>query len=71
MGFDLTPASLFFGILFGAWGLMAVQIGRKRGDARPVILGVALMGLTFVVGSTWWSWPLAILMSIGCWWPKI
>ena len=56
---DFSPASMMFGILFGCFGFATLQIGRKREDTKKMLIGVVLMGLTFVVGSTWWSWPLA------------
>lgn len=63
---DLSPASLMFGIIFSAFGFATMQIGRKREDAKKIVIGVVLMGLTFVVGSTWWSWPLAgILLGVA------
>lgn len=48
-----------FGIIFGSMGFATMRIGRNRDDTKKIIIGVVLMGLTFVVGSTWWSWPLA------------
>ena len=66
---DLSPASLFFGLLFGAIGFAAFQIGRKRADARKIVLGIALMGLTFVAGGDWWAWLLAAGMTGLLFWP--
>ncbi len=66
---DLSPASMVFGILFGCYGLMCVQIGKRRQEARPLVIGFALMGLSFV-GSTWWSWPLAIVLGVGAFLPR-
>lgn len=65
---DLSPASMAFGILFGCYGLMCVQIGKRRQAARPLVIGFSLMALSFV-GSTWWSWPLAILLAFGAFLP--
>ena len=38
-----TPGSLFGAILFGAVGMGAFVFGKRRGLAKPMIIGVALM----------------------------
>lgn len=55
---DLSPASLFFGIVYGSVAVAMLQIGRKRASAPLLLLGFALLALSVSVGSTWWSWPL-------------
>ncbi len=63
---DLSPASLLFGVVYGCLGFAMLQIGRKRSSAPLLLLGFAVVGLTFVVGSTWWSWLLgAALVFAG------
>lgn len=61
---DLSPSSLCFALLFGSVGLMCVQIGRRRQQARPILAGMVLMGLSLGAGSTWWSWPVAIVVCV-------
>lgn len=66
---DFSPAGLLFGLIFGCVGFAAFQIGRKRENWRVVALGIGLMGLTFVAGSEWWSWIVAIGMTGLMFWP--
>ncbi|MBM4367984.1 MAG: hypothetical protein FJ102_17355 [Deltaproteobacteria bacterium] len=66
---DITPASLAFGLIAGSAGLATLQIGRRRSEVRKIACGVALMGLTFVVGSTWWSWLLALVVLGAAYYP--
>ncbi len=66
---DLSPASLAFGLIAGTIGVATLQIGRRREEPRKIVLGVVLLGLTFVVGSTWWSWILAVLLVAGAYYP--
>ncbi len=61
---DLSPASLCFSVIFGSFGLMCVQIGRRRQHARSILAGFVLMGLSLGVGSEWWSWPVAIVVCV-------
>jgi len=55
-----TPGNLFWAILFGAIGMGAFVFGKRRGLAKPMIIGVALMAypyfisdgtLVFVIGA--------------------
>jgi hypothetical protein len=48
-----TPGSLFGAILFGAIGMGAFVHGKRRGLAKPMILGVALMAYPYFVSESW------------------
>ncbi len=69
MAVDLSPASLAFGIIFGCAGLATLQIGRRRDEPRKIVIGVVLLGLTFVTGSTWWAWPVAAVILVAAYYP--
>ena len=66
---DMSPASMAFGIIFGSLGFAILQIGRKREDAKKIIIGVLLMGMTFVLGSEWWTWLSATGLTIFAFYP--
>lgn len=66
---DFSPASIAFGLVFGLFGFATLQVGRRRQEARKIVVGVVLVGLTFVVGSTWWSWPLAAAILAAAYYP--
>jgi hypothetical protein len=64
---DLSPASIAFGIVFGCFGFATLQVGRKRAEPRKIVIGVVLLGLTFVVGGVWWAWILAVVGLVAAW----
>jgi hypothetical protein len=46
------PAVLFAGILFGAIGTAAFLYGKKQAKWRPLVLGLVLVAITFVISDT-------------------
>lgn len=64
----MDPASLLFGIVTGCVGLAAVQYGRSRADARPIVLGVLLMALPFVLDGVA-GWIVGALLAALLFWP--
>ena len=56
-------SSLFAGIVFGALGLAAWQIGRKQQSLPRMIVGVALMGFSYLAPSAAWTWGIGILLT--------
>lgn len=54
-----TPGSIFGAILFGAIGMGAFVHGKRIGQAKPMAIGVALMGYPYFVSEAW------LVMAIG------
>jgi len=48
-----TPGSLFGMIVFGAIGMAAFVYGKKNAQAKPMIIGVALMAYPYFVPEGW------------------
>ena len=48
-----TPGSLFGAILFGAIGMGAFVYGKRRGLAKPMIIGVILMVYPYFISDGW------------------
>jgi len=48
-----TPGSLFAAILFGAIGMGAFVFGKRKGLAKPMLIGVALMVYPYFISNEW------------------
>ena len=48
-----TPGSLFGAIVFGAVGMAAFVYGKKAGEAKPILIGIALMVYPYFVQQAW------------------
>jgi hypothetical protein len=55
------PGVLFAGILFGAIGVAAFLYGKKQAQWQPMVFGVALILITYVIPDT----TLLYLAGIG------
>ena len=62
---DMSLSSLFGGIVFSAVGLIGWKIGRSRNSIPKMIIGVALMGFTFVVPGDLWIWAVGSALTVG------
>ncbi len=47
----MTPASLFWGVVFGSLGLAYFMYGKKQAAIMPMICGVALMIYPYFVSN--------------------
>ena len=53
-GLDLpSPGNLFGMIVFGAIGMAAFVYGKKNAQAKPMIIGVALMAYPYFIPAGW------------------
>ena len=48
-----TPGSLFGAIVVGAIGMGAFVFGKRRGLAKPMLIGVALMVYPYFISDGW------------------
>jgi len=51
----MSPANIFIVVLFSMVGLAAFRYGKKNGEARPMVLGAALMVYGYFVSNAWLS----------------
>ena len=57
-----SPGSLFGAILFGAIGMGAFVYGKRRGLAKPMIIGVALMVYPYFISEGWLVFAIGALL---------
>ena len=62
---DMSPSTLFAGLIFGGIGMVAWAIGRKRQQTPTMIIGVALILYPWVVADPVWVWIIGIALSIA------
>lgn len=58
-----TPEALFAAILFGAIGMAAFVYGKKSGNLKPIILGIALMAYPYFIPQTWLLYLVGVLLT--------
>ena len=66
---DFSAENLFAGVLFGALGVAAWQIGRRRDSARSMLAGAALWGFMFVTPAGWPTWAVGLALVALAFWP--
>ena len=50
---EITASSLFLGLLFGSIGLGLFMYGRKQRAVVPLLCGLVLLVLPYVISSAW------------------
>ena len=58
-----STSNLFASILFSTIGMAAFVYGKKAASWKPMAIGGALMGYTFVVSQTWLIYLLGVGLS--------
>jgi hypothetical protein len=48
-----TPGNIFGAIVFGAIGMAAFVYGKRSGQMKPIVLGIALMAYPYFISSDW------------------
>jgi hypothetical protein len=73
MGSNLSlhfeTSTLFASLLWGTIGVGFFIFGKKQGSAAPLIGGVVLVGLSYLVTSALWMsvWSIAVIAGIYFW----
>jgi len=62
---DLSPSSLFAGLIFGGIGAVAWAIGRRRQQTPSMIVGVALMLYPWFVDDPVLIWVVGVLLTVA------
>lgn len=61
--------TLFAGVVFGAFGVAAWRWGKAQGKARPMLLGVALVGFPYFAPDGWAVWAIGTVLTLFVFWP--
>ena len=72
-GFDLgsiSPATIFWAIVFGIVGFAAFRYGKKNGEPRPLFLGIALMAYGYFVSNPWVSLAIGSVFTLLIFFPR-
>lgn len=56
---NLDPGYLFVSMVISAFGFGAFLYGKKRPDAKAMLIGIAMMGCTYFISSV----PILLLVS--------
>ena len=67
---SFTPGSLFVGILFSLVGLAAFLHGKRNGEPRPLLLGIALMFYGYFIPNPWLSLGVGAALTALIFWPR-
>jgi hypothetical protein len=65
----MSPANIFIIVLFSLVGLAAFRYGRKTSEARPMLLGAALMVYGYFVSSAWLSLLVGGVLTVLIFFP--
>ena len=66
---SFTLSSILSGIIFGSIGFVAFVYGKKMNSFRPMVLGIILMGYTYVLQDVMWQYIVGALLTIGLFFP--
>lgn len=56
-------SGLIGGFVFGVIGFSAFNYGRKHKEGKPLGIGIALIGYSFIVTNPIWVWVIGIGLS--------
>jgi hypothetical protein len=59
----MSVADLFGALIFGSIGLVSFLVGKKRSNAKLMIIGILLMGYPYVIPSTLALYLIGILLT--------
>jgi hypothetical protein len=60
---NLDPGYLFLALISSSIGMGAAMYGKRAQKAKPLLIGIVLMGITYVVTSTLWLIVLTVGLS--------
>ncbi len=67
-GFSL--ATVLIAVLFGIVGFAAFRYGKKNGEMRPLLLGIALMAYGYFVTNAWISLAIGAVLTVLLFFPR-
>jgi len=64
---EMTPSSLFLGLLFGSIGFGFFVYGKKQSTFVPLLCGMALMAVPYFISNPWLLFSVgAVLVAVPC-----
>ncbi len=67
-GFSL--ATVLIAVLFGIVGFAAFRYGKKNGEMRLLLLGIALMAYGYFVTNAWISLAIGAVLTVLLFFPR-
>jgi MFS family permease len=61
---SISIATIVIAVAFSIVGYAAFRYGRKHGEPRPLILGIALMGYGYFVSNPWLSLGIGAVLTL-------
>ena len=61
---DISLATIVIAVIFGLVGFAAFRYGRKNGEPRPLVIGVALMAYGYFVSNAWISLGIGVVLTL-------
>jgi hypothetical protein len=61
---SISIATIVIAVVFSIVGFAAFRYGRKNGEPKPLILGIALMGYGYFVSNPWISFGIGALLTL-------
>ncbi len=65
---NISASTLIAGMLFSTVGVSVWMYGKKKADARPMLLGAALVGVPFVLDDVA-LWCAGVVLTVLVFWP--
>ena len=62
---NLSASAIVCGLVFGAVGFSAFIYGKKMASAKHMLLGIALMGYTYLVSDPIWMVVVGVGLTAG------
>ena len=63
----MNASAVFAAVIFSAIGLGIFIYGKRSAEWRPMLLGVALMGYSYVVPGAVLPWVIGVLLTAAFW----
>jgi hypothetical protein len=67
---DFSLATILVAVLFGIVGFAAFRYGKKNGEPRQLLLGVALMVYGYFVSNAWLSAAIGAALTLLLFFPR-
>jgi hypothetical protein len=61
---DFSLATIIIAVVFGLVGFAAFRYGRKNGEPRPLVIGIALMAYGYFVSNAWISLGIGAVLTL-------
>ena len=67
---NFSFATILIAVLFGLVGFAAFRYGKKNGEPKPLLLGVALMAYGYFVSNVWVSLAIGSVLTLLLFFPR-